>query len=109
MSKVIETMNKRVNGLSDQIFIHAKKFIKTIAIKGKKISYKSRKQIEIEKLKWDLRQKNSILGEYVYKQKISKSVTDFSHDQHFLDLVNDVNRIKIYIEEIQKEQKVKTF
>ena len=58
---------------------------------------------EIEKLKWKLKEKYTTLGKYVSDNKISKSITDFSHDSNFLELANDVYKLKLYIEELKRE------
>ena len=58
-------------------------------------------------MKWELKKKYTTLGKYVSDNKISKSVTDFSHDSNFLELANDVYKLKLYIEELEKGTKKK--
>lgn len=38
------------------------------------------------------------------RKKISKSITDFSHDNEFLDIVNEINKLKLFIEEREGEK-----
>ena len=81
-----------------------KKSFQSILFQGEKIGHKGKVQIQIEKLKWELKQKYNELGKYVAEKKISKSVTDFSHDSRFLEIVNEVNKIKLYINDRQQER-----
>ena len=39
-----------------------------------------------------------------YYKKISKSITDFSHDNEFLDIANEINKLKLFIEERENEK-----
>jgi len=84
-----------------------KKYLQTAFSKGEEIGYKGKIKLEIEKLKWELKKKYTTLGKYVSDNKISKSVTDFSHDSNFLELANDVYKLKLYIEELEKGTKKK--
>ena len=62
-------------------------------------------QIELEKNKWELKSKYNELGKYVSDKKISNSVTDFTHESHFLELVNHINKLKLYIYDLEMEKK----
>ena len=81
-----------------------KKHLQSVLYQGEKIGHKGKIQIEIEKLKWELKQKYNEIGRYVAEKKLSKSVTDFSHDQQFLELISEINKIKLYINELQLER-----
>ena len=54
-------------------------------------------------IKWELRQKHLKLGRYVSENKLNKSVTDFSHDKIFFDMVGEINKLKLYIKERNKK------
>ena len=81
-----------------------KRYLQSVLSEGEKLGHKGKPQIEIAKLKWELKQKYNELGKYVAEKKISKSATDYSYDQHFLKLVNEVNGIRLYIEERQQKR-----
>ena len=104
MSDVFDSFSRRIQSFSNKFLINGKKYFQSVLSQGEKIGHRGKVQIEIEKLKWELKQKYNELGKYVAEKKISRSVTDFSHDQQFLELVNEVNKIKIYIDERQQER-----
>ena len=99
MSDLFDTLTDKIQQLSNRVAKDGKKYIKSAVSKGEEIGQKGKIQIEIEKLKWELKQKYAALGKYVTDKKESQSVTDFSHDSHFLELVNDAYKLKNYIEE----------
>ena len=104
MSDVFANLSQKIQNVSSQFAKDGKKYLQSVLSQGEKIGQKGKVQIEIEKLKWELKQKFKELGIYVADKKISKSVTDFSHDHHFLDLINEVNKIELYVNELQKER-----
>ena len=104
MSNLFDILSSKIQLLSNRLAEDSKKYIKTAVSKGEKIGYKGKIQIEIEKLKWELKQKYNKLGIHVSDKKITKSVTDFSHDDNFLNLVNEINKLKLFIEERESEK-----
>ena len=99
MSDLFDTLSDKFQQLSSRVAKDGKKYIQSAVSKGEEIGQKGKIQLEIEKLKWELKQKYAALGKYVTDKKEKKSVTDFSHDSHFLELVNDAYKLKNYIEE----------
>ena len=99
MSDLFDDLVRKFNSFSNTFSKNGKKYFRSVLSQGEKIGHRGKVQIEIEKLKWELKQKYNELGKYVAEKKISRSVTDFSHDQQFLELVNEVNKIKIYIDD----------
>tara|TARA_B100001123_G_C14434983_1_gene680244 strand:+ start:168 stop:503 length:336 start_codon:yes stop_codon:yes gene_type:complete len=108
MSKIIENLSGKIQDISNRVAKDGKKYIQSAVSKGEEISHKGKIQLEIEKLKWELKQNYNKLGKYVAKMKISKSVTDFSHDSSFLQMVNDINKLQLFIDERKKEKLKKT-
>ena len=104
MSDLFNSIVQKFESFSDSVSNNGKKYCLSVLSRGKKIGRQSKVQIEIEKLKWELKQKYNELGKYVAEKKISRSVTDFSHDKQFLEFVNEVNKIKIYIDGRQQER-----
>jgi len=111
MSNLFDNLSDKIQHLSSMVAKDGKKYIKSAVSKGEEIGYKGKIQNEIEKLKWELKQKYNKLGIYVSDKKISKSITDFSHDNEFLDIVNEINKLKLFIKEREgekiKEKKIK--
>ena len=105
MSDIFDNLSDKIQNISNRVAKDGKKYFQVAFSKGEKIGYKGRIKLEIEKLKWELKKKYTTLGKYVSDNKISKSVTDFSHDSNFLELANDVYKLKLYIEELEKGTK----
>ena len=107
MSDIFDNLSDKIQNISNRVVKEGKKYIQSAFSKGEQIGYKGKIKLEIKKLKWELKQKYTTLGKYVSDNKISKSVTDFSHDSNFMDLANDVYKLKLYIEELEKGTKKK--
>ena len=105
MSDIFDNLSDKIQSISNRFAKDGKKYFQSAFYKGHEIGNKGKIKLEIEKLKWEIKKKYTTLGKYVSDNKISKSVTDFSHDSNFLELVNDVNKLKLYIEELEKETK----
>ena len=105
MSDIFDNLSDKIQNISNRVAKDGKKYFQSAFSKGEEIGYKGKIKLEIEKLKWELKKKYTTLGKYVSDNKISKSVTDFSHDSNFMDLANDVYKLKLYIEELEKETK----
>ena len=105
MSDIFDNLSDKIQNISHRVAKDGKKYFQSAFSKGDEIGYKRKIKLEIEKLKWELKKKYTTLGKYVSDNKISKSVTDFSHDSNFLDIANDVYKLKLYIEELEKGNK----
>ena len=105
MSDIFDNLSDKIQNISNRVIKDGKKYLQTAFSKGEEIGYKGKIKLEIEKLKWELKKKYTTLGKYVSDNKISKSVTDFSHDSNFLELANDVYKLKLYIEELEQGTK----
>ena len=107
MSDIFDNLSDKIQNISNRVAKDGKKYFQSAFSKGEEIGYKGKIKLEIEKLKWELKKKYTTLGKYVSDNKISKSVTDFSQDSNFLALANDVYKLKLYIEELEKGTKKK--
>jgi hypothetical protein len=67
--------------------------------KGEEYAVKGKIQIEIEKLKWDLKQLYVELGRYVSLKNREAGVMDFSHDDQYIRLLNKIENQRQYISE----------
>ena len=105
MSDIFDNLSDKIQNISNRVAKDGKKYFQSAFSKGEEIGYKGKIKLEIEKLKWELKQQYTTLGKYVSDNKISKSVTDFSHDSNFPALANDVDKLKLYIEELKKGTK----
>ena len=71
---------------------------------GQKFTEHGKIQIEVEKLKWELKKLYLELGKYVIQQKETQSVIDFSHDIAYMQKINEIIKLKFYIEERLKSK-----
>ena len=72
MSDQFYNLNMKMQILVGRVVKDGKKYFQSVLSQGEKISRKGKSQIEIEKLKWELKQKCNELGHYVAEKKISK-------------------------------------
>tara|TARA_B100000315_G_C14123638_1_gene383711 strand:- start:114 stop:344 length:231 start_codon:yes stop_codon:yes gene_type:complete len=66
---------------------------------GKKFTENGKIQIEAEKLKWELKKKYQELGKYVTQKKEATYVIDLSNDPNYLQQINEIIKLKHYINE----------
>ena len=88
---------------SKKVSKKSEKYVKKVISSGNKISHKGLNQLEIEKLKWELKKIKKELGNYVYIRSQEEKVSDFSNDTKFDDLVDQVDKLDSYIKKITQE------
>ena len=88
------------------ITVKLKKYCYSVLSNGQKYTEKGKIQIEVEKLKWELKKKYQELGKYVIQEKETKSVIDLSHDHTYLKKINEIIKLKYYIEERLKSKAI---
>ena len=81
-----------------------RKYFHSVLSIGHQFTENGKIQIEVERLKWELKNKYQELGKYVTQKKETKSVIDFSHDPTFLHKINEIIKLKYYIEERLKSK-----
>tara|TARA_Y100000590_G_scaffold301933_1_gene340360 strand:+ start:1722 stop:2042 length:321 start_codon:yes stop_codon:yes gene_type:complete len=98
-----EFYNKMYNA-PELVNIKIKKYYSTILSLFNQSANNGKIQLEVKKLKWDLKKKYQELGNYVVQKKEQKSICDFSQDAIYLQKINDIIKLKFYIEERLKEK-----
>ena len=68
------------------------------------LTVKSQIQIEVEKLKWELKNNYQDMGKYVTPEKTEETVMDFTHDPIYIQKINEIIKIKYYINERLKSR-----
>ena len=86
------------------ITLKLRKYFNYLLSIGQQFTVNGKIQIEVEKLKWELKNKYHELGKYVTQKKETKSVVDFSHDSEYLQKINEIIKLKYYIEERLKSK-----
>ena len=74
------------------------KYFQSVLSSGQQLTKKVKIQIEVKKLMWELKKKYQDLGKYAAQEKETKSVIDFSHDTKYLNKINEIIKLKFYIE-----------
>ena len=105
MSDIFDNLSDKIQNISNRVVKYGKRYFQSAFSKGEEMGHQGKIKFEIEKLKWELKQKYINLGKYVSDNKISKSVTDFSDDSIFLEIADDVYKLKLYIAELEKKTK----
>ena len=95
--------NNRSKYNFDGIFVEIKGFVKysfkLINVLINKLFYLVKIQIEIEKIKYELNKQYKILGKYISSIQNNHSVSDFTHDKEFHEIVNEINSINLYLKQ----------
>ena len=81
-----------------------RKYFNYLLSAGQQFTENGKIQIEVEQLKWELKKKYQELGIYVTQKKETKSVLDFSHDSEYQHKINEIIKVKFYIEERLKSK-----
>jgi hypothetical protein len=104
MADVFEKIIKRMNVLSEKAAEKTGLMFKRAVDVGEEYAYKGKVQVEIEKMKWDLRTMYIDLGKYISHQNRNDDVTDFSHDEKFVLQIDKIEKQCQYIAELEKEK-----
>ncbi len=86
MSNLFDNLSNKIQHLSSRVAKDGKKYFKSAVSKGEEIGYKGKIKIEIEKLKWELKQKYNKLGIYVSEKKYLNQYLIFHMIMNFLIL-----------------------
>ena len=98
MADIYEQSLKKLNEFSNKASGKIESIFKVAVEKGGVYAKKGKIQIEIEKLKWELKQLYVELGRYTVLRHSENGILDFTHDERFIILIDKIeNQIK-YIE-----------
>ena len=104
MTDIFEQTLKQLNEITDTASQKVGSFFKKAVNKGEEYAVKGKIQIEIEKLKWDLKQLYIELGCYVALKNRDGGVMDFSHDDQYIRLLDKIENQRQYISERVKDK-----
>jgi hypothetical protein len=90
MADIFEQTLKQLNEMTDSASQKVGSFFKKAVTKGEEYAVKGKIQLEIEKLKWDLKQLYVELGRHVALKNREESVMDFSHDDQYIRLLEKI-------------------
>ena len=104
MADIFEQTLKQLNEITDSASQKVSAFFKKAVNKGEEYAVKGKIQIEIEKLKWDLKQLYIELGRYVALKNREDGMMDFSHDDQYIRLLDKIENQRQYISERFKDK-----
>ena len=104
MADIFEQTLKQLNEITDTASQKVGSFFKKAVNKGEEYAVKGKIQIEIEKLKWDLKQLHIELGRYVALKNRDGGMMDFSHDDQYIRLLDKIENQRQYISERVKDK-----
>ena len=93
---------KKINYSSQRLIKYFSVLFKNIMISSNYFSKNGLDQIEIQKMKWELKYHYQELGKYIYKCNISDNAFDFSNDFHFNELIKKIKEIQHFIDKKNK-------
>ena len=99
MADIFEQTLKQLNKITDSASQKVGSFFKKAVNKGEEYAVKGRIQLEIEKLKWDLKQLYVELGRYIALKNREVGMMDFSHDDQYIRLLEKIENQRQYISE----------
>ena len=105
MPDIFEETISQLNKISNSISKKVGFFFKKAVSKSEEYAVKGKVQIEIEKLKWDLKQYYIELGKYISSKNRESGVMDFSHDDQYILLLDKIENQRKYISERSKNIK----
>ena len=103
MADIFEQTLKQLNEITDSASQKVGEFFKKAVNKGEEYAVKGKIQIEIKKLKWDLKQLYVELGRYVSLKNREVGVMDFSHDDQYIRFLDKIENQRQYISERFKD------
>ena len=106
MDKFFENLTHKVPKLYEHSLSFGKKYFQIAIRRVKKVGEKSKIQIELEKLKWELKQKYHQLGNYIIQKKEAENIMDFSHDNEYINQTDEIMKLKNYIDKRKKSQEL---
>tara|TARA_B110000263_G_scaffold57003_1_gene48644 strand:+ start:832 stop:1143 length:312 start_codon:yes stop_codon:yes gene_type:complete len=93
---------KKINYSSQRLVKYFSILFKNILNSSSSISKNSLNQIEIQKMKWELKHHQEELGAYVYKCNSFDGAFNFSNDVDFNELVKKIKEIQNFIDKKNK-------
>ena len=94
MNDSLDIIVKKMNGIGKKISKKSNVYLKKIIYKSEEYADKGIQQIEIEKLKWELKKKYIELGKYIDRTNNEENIFDYSDDDRFILLLDKINRLK---------------
>ena len=97
MSEVWLSFIKKINFFSQKIIKYCSFLVQNIISGGKNFSKRSIDNFEINKVKWELKQRKQELGDYIYKSNIEDNTFNFSGDENFDKIIKKIKENQNFI------------
>tara|TARA_B100000029_G_scaffold246892_2_gene243828 strand:- start:507 stop:830 length:324 start_codon:yes stop_codon:yes gene_type:complete len=99
MDSIFEGVFKKYTNIKSMVLKDGKNYFNIFLNKGESLTQKGKIQIEIEKLKWELKDKYLDLGKHIATQNLEKKMSDFTYDDHFISKMDEIYKLNLFIKE----------
>ena len=97
MSNIRLSFIKKINLFTVKLIKYFSYLIKNIISGSRKISKKSIDNIELNKVKWELKKNKHDLGNYIYKSNVNDNAFNFSDDENFDKIIRKIKENENFI------------
>ena len=79
-------------------------FISKVKKETESLSLKGKRKLELEKIKLDLKKQYYKLGVYISNKITSENIYDFSYDDKFKEIIDEINSLQSYIKNLSQKE-----
>ena len=100
-----EDLDKIISDFNYKAKKHQKKFknyLKIVQEKGNSFFDYSKIKLEINKCKFELRKEYMLLGKYVSNKYDSDNIIDFTYDENYKELLDNLKTLKLYVLKLEE-------
>ena len=105
MDSILEKIISEINSKSDTYQKQIKKYLKVLKGTGEKVVDLGKVKLEIKRIEYEINNIYKKIGKYVSKKYIDKDIVDFTYDEIFLEKLEQIKKIKIYLNTLKKAMK----
>ena len=103
MDKIVEKMLDELNHQKKKQKNNINIYLDKLKNKSNDFVGYSKVKLELEKCKYDLKKEYRKVGEYVINQYYDNNVIDFTYDEKYINMLEEIDKIKIYIKKLESE------
>ena len=97
--KTLIQLNKKIQSNKKQINY----YLKELRNKSNDVTEYSKIKIEIKKCSFELNQKYKVIGKYISEKYKNNNISDFTYDDKYKGLIEEIKNLKIYLEDLEKK------
>ena len=102
MDSLLEKIISEINSKSNDYQGKLRKYLEVLKGKGEQVVDLGKVKIEIKKIEYEISQLHKDLGKYVSKKYIDEDILDFTYDEKYLEYIEEIKKIKLYLDSLNK-------